>query len=116
MDVINKIVKWNLDRGLTTYNAEKDFSILASEVDEYFYNVKNNKLVVDDLCDIIVVAVGTLNKLGYDPTLALEETVKEISSRKGAFNESTGKWQKFVNQDPDTLYKANYDTCKKSTP
>jgi predicted HAD superfamily Cof-like phosphohydrolase len=67
--------------------------------------------IIDAYADMIVVITGSIHKLGYDPNEVLAETLLEISSRKGAINSTTGKWQKDVNQDPTTLYKAVYSDC-----
>lgn len=50
--------------------------------------------------------------LGYSPYLCMLETIKEISSRKGSYDEKAGKWIKDKNQDPKTLYKADYKKAK----
>jgi hypothetical protein len=42
----------------------------------------------------------------------MAETLLEINSRKGSVDPLTGKWQKDKDQDPSTLYKANYDNAK----
>jgi hypothetical protein len=85
--------------------------MLYEELQEFF-SAKNTNEQVDALCDIIVVATGALHKLGYNPKLALCETVKEISSRRGAVSLNTFKWSKDPNQDPKTLYKAIYDKAE----
>jgi hypothetical protein len=115
MDPIEGIVKFNTDRNLIDYLPFAEYNMLMEELQEFMWGgANNNELeMVDALCDIIVVATGALHKLGYDPTKALSETVKEINSREGDFNKSTGKWQKNSNQDPNTIYKANYAICKR---
>lgn len=57
---------------------------------------------------------------GYDFEKCMLETIKEISSRRQdpkqfadwVENGASGKWLKNQNQDPDTLYKADYESCK----
>ena len=77
--------------------------------------------VVDSRCDKIVFAIDDLMKLGYNPELALLETHREINSRVQDPAQArlwedqgvpTGKWQKWLGQDPTTLYKADYSQCK----
>jgi hypothetical protein len=49
---------------------------------------------------------------GYDLDKCMDEVIKEISSRRGAMNPSTGKWEKFT--DPiskSEWYKADYTNC-----
>ena len=112
---LEAIVKWNQERRLDTFVATTEHALLTEELQEFFvaYSEENTNEMVDALCDIIVVATGGLHKLGYDPYKALEETVKEINCRKGFFNEETGKWKKDPNQDPKTLYKADYDSARR---
>ena len=63
-----------------------------------------------------------VKELGFDFMKAMEETLKEIESRQqdpeqklkwetqgGGLGE---KWQKDLNQDTDTLYKADYKSCR----
>jgi hypothetical protein len=63
-----------------------------------------------------------VKELGFDFVKCMDECLKEISSRKqdpdqklkweaqgGSLGE---KWQKDLNQNPDTLYKADYKKCR----
>lgn len=115
MNPINGIIQFNKDRNLTTFNGLAEYKMLESELNEFTVGLAygDTHEAVDALCDIIVVAVGALYKLGYDPTTALAETVKEISSRRGNFNTETGKWEKDLKQDPNTLYKADYTSAER---
>ena len=55
----------------------------------------------------------TIYQLGFALDKVMLETVKEISSRTGAMDESTGKWTKFTTPEAKALwYKADYSTCK----
>lgn len=69
-------------------------------------------VVIDAIDDLWVFGVGDSLKLGYDPEGTKSETLKEISSRKGAWSEEKGKWIKDPNQDKSTLYTADYSKCK----
>ena len=110
VDPLGGIVQFNNERKLTTFNATAEAAMLQEELQEFIYASAQDDTheLVDALCDIIVLATGAIHKLGYDPEMALDETVREILSRRGSFNESTGKWEKDLNQDPATLYKADY--------
>ncbi len=107
---LESIVLWNKDRNLFNYDATAEDAMLAEELNELSAARALNDThgMIDAYCDIIVLATGAIHKLGYEPNLAMAETILEISSRKGAIDPSTGKWQKDINQDPSTLYKANY--------
>ena len=57
--------------------------------------------------------------MGYNPYKCMIETFKEISSRKQDPVQAeewktkvSGKWMKDKNQDPATIYKADYESCK----
>ena len=115
MNPIDGIVRFNEDRKLTTFNGIAEYNMLHEELQEFLSAVaqEDKHEMVDALCDIIVVGIGAINKLGYIPAEALLETVEEITSRKGSFDETAGKWQKDINQDPSTLYKADYATAKR---
>lgn len=110
MNPLQGIVKFNEDRKLSTFKGEAEYTMLSEELQEFYtaYAESDQYEMIDALCDLIVVATGAIHKLGYDPEDALTETVLEITSRQGIFNEDTGKWEKDRNQDPNTLYKANY--------
>ena len=51
--------------------------------------------------------------LGFDFDKCMEQTVKKISSRKGAMNEAGTKWERDKYQDPNELYTPNYQLCKR---
>jgi NTP pyrophosphatase (non-canonical NTP hydrolase) len=109
------IIKFNEDRNLVKeFTIENEYNMLAEELEEMATAIatEDEYELADSLSDIIVVAVGTLYKLGYQPELALKQTVKEILSRKGSLDEN-GKFQKDRDQDPATLYKADYNLAKR---
>lgn len=115
MDPIKGIVDFNISRKLDTFKGAAEYAMLYEELQEFVtaYAEGNTPEIIDALCDIVVLAVGAMHKLGYDPHEALVQTVLEITSRKGSFDPTTGKWQKDLNQDPLTLYKANYNSAKR---
>lgn len=105
--VFDDIIRFNQERGLNSFYHEAEAKMLKEELQELI-NAESEHDTVDALCDLIVLSVGGLYKLGYSPVDALAETINEISSRKGVMNLDTGKWEKDPNQDPSTLYKAQY--------
>jgi len=63
--------------------------------------------------NIIVIAKGMIVNMGYDYEKSMQETLKEIESRKGVFNPESGKWEKFKDEESKKLwYKADYSKCK----
>lgn len=115
MNPIEGIIKFNVDRKLNKFEASTEYRLLEEELFEFLHATatQNKAEMADALCDLVVVSVGTLHKLGYDPEKALVETVKEILSRQGTINSETGKWEKDRNQDPETLYKADYTLAER---
>lgn len=75
---------------------------------------------IDAIGDIIVLSVNEMELEGYNVDLVMKQILKEISSRrqdpdqwKQWFSDGpSGKWLKDKNQDPSTLYTADFSTCK----
>jgi len=122
MNIFNDIIKWNKSRNNMEFNCINEYQMLSEELTEFLtaYNEENSEDMADALCDIIVVAIGAIWKLGYDPTKAMEETLKEINSRKQCPLQkevwekwgASGKWEKMKNQSDDTRYKADYTKAR----
>ncbi len=110
----DKINDWADERGLTNnpWDKSAQASFIAEELSE-FLRAKDDNQEIDALCDMIVFAANAIKNKGYDPNIAMDETLKEISSRTGAFNEATGKWEKFKTQEAMELwYAADYSKAK----
>jgi len=110
----DQINDWAGERGLLDIPWDKTAhaSFIAEELSE-FLRAKNGNDEIDALCDVIVFAVNAMRIKGYNPNVAMQETLKEISSRTGAFNPETGKWEKFKTAEAMSLwYSADYDKAK----
>lgn len=131
---IERIVEWNNARGLLNNGADvaNEASLIVEEVIEMISDAKSSdardvakrfvaywmkpdkitdERAIDALCDVIVYAVGGIKKLGYDPNVALDETLKEIESREGKLVE--GKFVKDLSEDAkNKWYKADYSKAK----
>ena len=76
--------------------------------------------IIDAIQDIQVFCINETELMGYDNIKCNNEVFSEINSReqdplqKIQWRESYpfGKWQKRKDQNPSTLYKANYESCK----
>jgi hypothetical protein len=133
-NIFTEIRNWAIERGIYDkgYNhkaevrkdIEETFELIGYQdtdylVDEFVdrYYIKSLDPTEDDIvdshCDKVVFAINAIEALGYDAQLCMSETIAEISSRKGSINEETGKWEKNRDQDPRTLYTANYQICKR---
>ncbi len=121
-------MKW-ID-GLRTWRRERNLKspsgvfreMILEELNEYTVakHAFNEHDTVDAIVDIIVLAVNELELEGYNTDLAMKQVVKHISSRKQdpiqhkewLANGQSGKWRKDPNQDPSTIYTADYSTCR----
>ena len=83
--------------------------------------ILDNREVIDAITDIRVFAENQTEIYGYNSTKTLAEVIKEISSREQdpvqyknwQENGNNGeKWQKNINQNLATLYKADFNNCK----
>ena len=114
MTHFDQINAWAKERGLLNIDWDKSAqaSFIAEELSE-FLRSKDSNGEIDALCDIIVFASNAMKLLGYDPNIAMDETLKEINSRTGAFNPETGKWEKFKTPEAMALwYAADYNKAK----
>jgi len=119
------IMNLNLTRYGKNFDLEKFKKTFYEEVDEMFEGIKNNDIneAIDGANDTIVVLGGFITQHGYNPELTLKQVVKEIKSRnqskeqydrwkKDPKLQDVEKWEKDKTQDPATLYKADFSTCK----
>jgi len=116
MTIFDKINNWAKERNLLNIEWDKSAhaSFIAEELSE-FLRSKDDNGEIDALCDIIVFAVNAMKIKGYNPNIAMEETLKEINSRTGAFNDATGKWEKFKTPEAMALwYSADYNKAKEN--
>jgi hypothetical protein len=114
MTHFDRINAWANERGLLNLEWDKTAhaSFIAEELSE-FLRSKDGNGEIDALCDVIVFAVNAMRIRGYDPNVAMEETLKEINSRTGAFNPESGKWEKFKTPEAMALwYAADYEKAK----
>lgn len=62
---------------------------------------------------ILVNCAYLCEHYGFDFQTAMLETIKEISSRTGSYNEATKKWEKdFSDEAQAKWYKANYELAR----
>jgi len=77
---------------LSNWNLEKDIRALAL---------------------IARIALKALDCMGYHAERCVREKCLTINSREGSYDTKQNKWCKNPNQNPDTLYKPQYNNCKK---
>ena len=112
------LAQWRAERRIINPLVEFETAI-ESEVDEFTLArvAKNEHEIIDAIADIIVFSANDIATRGYDLDLVMKEVIKEISSRKQdpeqAVKDWSGeKWKKWREQPADTLYKADFSTCK----
>jgi len=114
---------WRKERGLTTPQVQINketgnpaiIDMMLEEVEELrLALLANNEHEIIDACDdLIVLSSNHIAQSGYDVDLTMKETVKEISSRTGEIDSTTGKWTKYHTPEAQAKwYKADYSTCK----
>lgn len=111
-----KIFDWNSSRNLFSKELDmvSEVNMLMEEFTELIeaVNHSNEDEIIDALADMIVIATGTIYKLGYDTDKVMDEVIKEISSRTGSLNAETGKWEKDKSEEAQAKwYKANFHSC-----
>ena len=75
--------------------------------------ITQNKFSKDSLENMIDICYTLATEMGYDFKKAMDETIKEISSRTGAFDESLNKWVKDSSDEAKAKwYTANYDLTR----
>ncbi|MDY6187987.1 MAG: hypothetical protein SPH77_04060 [Campylobacter sp.] len=66
-----------------------------------------------DFKKILLNCAVLCEKYGFNFQIAMLETIKEISSRTGYYNEATKKWEKDMSDEAQAKwYKANYELAR----
>ncbi|MAQ77293.1 hypothetical protein CL684_02095 [Candidatus Campbellbacteria bacterium] len=129
MDMFEKIVRWNEERGLLgkEFDHQKEVSFILEELLESTGNFDSisareraeqlaaeitqntqhdNETIIDALFDIMIFATGAMAKLGYNPSKVMDEGFKEINSRTGNLVDG-----KFIKDPQAKKYEADFSTC-----
>ena len=136
MHLEQRIVEWNEERNLIPSNHEvdlgKEMSFIVEELLEMSTRMNSEEArtkaealvviiqdssytptkeqIVDAAGDIVVFALGLIRKIGYNPTLAMNEVLLEIESRKGSL--INGKFTKDKSPEAQALwYKADFNNA-----
>ena len=109
-----RIKEWSDERLITQQVPDRNgfLAMIIEELGE-FLEAKTTEERIDAIADIIVFAYGEIAKYGYDGDKTMDEVIKEISSRTGAYDPGTKKWQK--DKSPEARaqwYTANFTDCK----
>ena len=109
-----RIKDWSDERLITFQEPDRNgfVSMIVEELGE-FLEAKDDHGRIDAMADIIVFAYGEMAKYGYDGDKVMDEVIKEISSRVGAYDPNTKKWQKDRSPEAQAKwYQANFNNCK----
>lgn len=94
---------------------KEDFIIFVREIIKKYnlkYEEPTREWICDSCCDQITFNIGAILKLGFKPSCALDEMLKEIETRKGRIVE--GKFQKDTSPEAKaSWYIADYSKCKR---
>ena len=67
---------------------------------------------VDAMINMIIDSYKTLYDISFDADKCMDEVMKELNSRTGAYSEETKKWQKFKTPEAQALwYTADFSDC-----
>lgn len=68
---------------------------------------------VKAMANMIIDSYKTLYEMSFDADKCMDEVMKELNSRTGAYSEETKKWQKFKTPEAQALwYTADFTNCK----
>ena len=89
---------------------------LLGVVCTFLIDKTNTFTTEDDILEgLIKHCIFMMKAMGYNPRIVMQETLKEISSRVGAYSEETGKWEKDKSPEAQAnWYKADYSLAKES--
>jgi hypothetical protein len=114
MTNFERIKEWSDERLITQNTPDRNgfVSMIVEELGE-FLEAKTDDGRVDAMADIIVFAYGEIAKYGYHGDKVMAEVIKEISSRTGAYDPNTKKWQKDKSPEAQAKwYTADFTNCK----
>ena len=114
MTSYTRIKDWSDERLITQQNPDRNgfLAMIVEELGE-FLEAKDDHGRVDAMADIIVFCYGEIAKYGYDGDKVMDEVIKEISSRTGAYDPATKKWQKDKSPEAQAKwYTADFTDCR----
>ena len=109
-----RIKEWSDERLITQLTPDRTgfVSMIVEELGE-FLEAKDEHGRIDAIGDIIVFAYSELAKYGYNGDKVMDEIIREISTRSGAYDPATKKWQKDKSPEAQAKwYEADFKGCK----
>ena len=112
MNIFESLSAWRSERGLQNQIGNVAGNI-CEELTEYL-RATTIEDEIDALCDMVVFAINAIEAKGYNAEICMNETLKEIHSRKGDFNPELNKWVKKKTPEAMALwYSADFSKAKK---
>lgn len=114
MTNFTRIKQWSDERLITQQTPDRNgfVSMIVEELGEFLEAKDNIHGRIDAMADIIVFAYGEIAKYGYDGDKVMDEVIKEIDSRVGAYDPATKKWQKDKSPEAQAKwYTADFTNC-----
>ena len=111
-NLFKRLKVWREERGLheKEYSRTTHASFIAEELTELL-SAQTPEEEIDAYCDEIVFCINAIENAGYNAEIALQETLKEIESRKGEI--VNGKFCKYKDEEHMALWhKADYSIAK----
>lgn len=112
--IFERIKEWSDERLITQNPPDRNgfVSMIVEELGE-FLEAKEDDGRIDAMADIVVFALGEMAEYGYNGDKVMDEVIKEISSRTGAYDPATKKWQKDRSPEAQARwYTADFSNCK----
>ena len=106
---------YNVNDELLSYLKENNISY-TSRVVYYlgeFLESEDDNGKVKAMTNMIIDSYKTLYEMSFDADKCMDEVMKELNSRTGAYSEETKKWQKFKTPEAQALwYTADFTNCR----
>ena len=109
-DIPTPVKRTEIEWEKSSLNADYILKQLVEKCAEFSYFVWG-----EEKCfNIILINCAYLcEHYGFNFEIAMDETIKEISSRTGSYNEATKKWEKDMSDEAQAKwYKANYEKAR----
>lgn len=112
--MIEKYLYAKINQSFMEYRAgDKPIIKPNKELDKSFIERVVESATMDKYVDILYYCHKTAFALGYSYVDCMNETIKEISSRIGAWDENIGKFVKDTSEEAKSKwYKADYSKCR----
>lgn len=80
-----------------------------------YYRILKKEITNEKLQELILICEYCVEYLGFDYFECMQETIKEINSRTGKYDDKAKKWIKDTSDEAKAKwYKADYSKCKRS--